>query len=63
MKTIKIFLKIINFKKASFIYLFFLMLIAMLLETLGLGLIIPAISFITNSDVINNYPFPSLFFL
>lgn len=57
MKIVKIFFKIINFKRASFIYLFFLMFIAMILETLGLGLLIPTISFITNSDLINNYPF------
>jgi ATP-binding cassette, subfamily B, bacterial PglK len=53
--------KVWNFLSASekkqFVVLFFLMIIGMLLETLGIGLIIPTLSFISQPDLISNYPF------
>ena len=57
MKILKNFFKILNFdQRKSLVYLTFLMFIAMFAETLGLGLIIPAISLITSSDIIEKYP-------
>ena len=44
-------------KRASLVYVFILMMISMVLETLSIGLVVPAISFITRPDAIMNSEF------
>jgi len=48
-------------KKKKLIYLFFLLLIGMAFEMLGLGLLIPALSLLLNSNIEEDYPFISPF--
>lgn len=46
--------------RLKLVYLFLLMLIALFFEILGIGLIIPIISFISNPNLINEYPYLKL---
>ena len=43
-------------QKKSVIFLLFFILIGMFLETLGVGLIIPIFTVITDPDILNKYP-------
>ena len=56
----KTFLKIYNIiglaEQRRILILFILMLIGMLLETLGIGLVIPAIALMMQDDLVGNYP-------
>lgn len=43
-------------QKKSVIFLFVLMLIGMVLETLGVGLVVPALALFTQKDIVSQYP-------
>jgi len=43
-------------EKRTAIFIFFMMIIGMVLETLGIGLVIPAITLFTQGDIIQKYP-------
>ena len=62
MLPIKKFIHVLNFKeKKSVIFLLVLILIGMLVETLGVGLVIPIFTIITDPDVVNKYPSATAF--
>ena len=58
----KKFISLLNLsQKRKVIFLLFLILIGMLLETLGVGLIIPVFTIITDPDIADKYPTGALF--
>ena len=54
--THKIWKLLTNSQRRATYILFSLMIIGMVLETAGIGLVIPALAILTESDLVNNYP-------
>ena len=52
----KIWTLLTSMERRSVLTLLGLMFLGMLLETLGVGLVIPALSLLTQSDIASNYP-------
>ena len=64
MSTLNKLLYLITSKqKKDLIILIILMIIGLLFEMIGVGIIIPVLGIIMNSEVINNYPFLKPYFI